>query len=383
MSGAIVSGPGDPLDGLTAQELQRFEDGKEAFEEIETPESGLGPFFNGASCAECHGHPASGGVAPPTRPELRELRIGRLNSRGEFDPLLALGGPVLHRQGLGDLPEAVLRQLPPACSEVRGTTTPPREAQFASFRIATPVFGAGLIEAIPVETILRRADPHDADGISGRPNIQGTDVGRFGWKAQHATLLGFAGEAYLIEMGITSPLAPHEAHAMRRGAAGAAARACDRVSELENAGADVVAFADFMRFLAPPPRGILTAEVRRGEQLFRHAGCDRCHVPELRTGPNQIAALDRKPVRLFSDLLLHDIGTGDGIPQGGATGDEFRTAPLWGLRFRPLLLHDGRAADVLDAIRAHRGEAERSSAIVLRGFTAREREALVAFLRSL
>ena len=127
-AGGGVSAPGDPLDGLTAEELQHFKDGKEVFQEPETPERGLGAFFNGVSCAECHRHPATGGVAPPTRPGLRELRIGRLGARGEFDPLLALGGSVLHRRGLGDLPEAVLDQLPLACREVRGTTSPPREA---------------------------------------------------------------------------------------------------------------------------------------------------------------------------------------------------------------------------------------------------------------
>ncbi|HEU5319897.1 MAG TPA: di-heme oxidoredictase family protein [Methylomirabilota bacterium] len=377
--------PGEPLPGLTPEQLRAFDVGKEGFEETAGAGAGLGPFFNAASCAECHAHPTTGGVAPPDRPELRELRIGRLTTTGQFDPLLGLGGPVLHRQGLGDLPAAQTAGLPSSCASVRGTTTPPPEAQFASVRIPTPVFGAGLVEAIAAEELLRRADPGDRnrDGVSGRAHVVGANVGRFGWKAQHAGLMAFAGEASLTELGITNPLAPVEAHALRGGGAGEAARACDAVHEQEDTGEGVVSFSNFMLLLGPPPRGPITPPVVAGEQLFRRAGCDGCHVPELRTGPNAIAALHRKPVPLFSDLLLHDVGTGDGIVQGDATGREFRTAPLWGLRFRPLLLHDGRAPDVMEAIRAHRGEATRASDTVLRRFTARERESLLAFLRSL
>ena len=378
-------GVGEPIPGLTEEQQRLFRDGRETFEEVATPAKGLGPLFNGSSCAECHGHPATGGVGPPDRPELREMRIGRRGPQGEFDPMLEFGGPVFHRVGLGDFPLR-LSGLPPACRQVKGSTTPPDEARFVSFRIPTPLFGAGLIEAIPVETILRHADPDEEkhrDGISGRPNIVGVDVGRFGWKAVHATLLGFAAEAYLVEMGITNPLAAHEAHAFRRDPVGDAARRCDAVPEFEDDGGDSPKFADFMRFLAPPPRGPITAAVRRGEQLFHRAGCHLCHAPEMQTGPNPIAALDRKPVRAFSDFLLHDIGTGDGIPQGSASGNEFRTAPLWGLRFRPFLLHDGNTGDLLDAIRQHGGEAARASERVLHQFTPREREDLLAFLRSL
>ena len=380
-------GVGGPLPELTEDQMRLFGDGKETFEEIATPPR-LGPFFNGFSCAECHGHPAVGGVAPPDRAELREMRIGRLDRWGQFDPMLEFGGPVFHRLGLGDLPESELQQLPPACRRVKGSTTPPDEARFVSFRIATPVFGGGLIEAIPAEEILRRADPDDVkrrDGISGRPNLLGIDVGRFGWKAQVSNLPAFAADAYRVEMGITSPLAPTETHIFRQGPMGHAARQCAAASKpFEDDGADSTKFADFMRFLAPPPRGPITAEVRRGEQLFHRAGCHKCHVPELRTGPNVIAALDRKPVQAFSDFLLHDIGTGDGIVQGGASGNEFRTAPLWGVRFREhALLHDGRATTMLDALFHHNGEAARAKDRVFHQFSARERESLLAFLRSL
>jgi CxxC motif-containing protein (DUF1111 family) len=376
--------PGVALAGLPPELARLFEEGKEVFEELETPADGLGPFFNAAGCAECHAHPATGGVAPPGRPELRELRIGRRDARGRFDPMLAQGGPVLHRQGLGDLPSSERAGLPSECRSLRGTTTPPPEAEFHSFRLATPIFGGGLVEAIPAEEILKRVGSAELApwGISGRPNMQGISVGRFGWKAQHASLFNFAGDAYLTEMGITNPAAPTETGVARGRGVGAAVRACDTVPELEDDGVDILAFTNFMRFLAPPPRGPITAEVHAGERVFRRTGCAHCHVPEMQTGPNVVAALDKKPVPLFSDLLLHDIGTGDGIEQGLARGDEFRTAPLWGLRFRSQYLHDGRTKDLLEAIRLHRGDATRSSEAV-RHLDAGERAALVAFLRSL
>lgn len=376
--------PGAALAGLAPELTRLFNEGKEVFEEAETPADGLGPFFNAAGCAECHAHPATGGVAPPGRPELRELRIGRRDARGRFDPMLAHGGPVLHRLGLGDLTTAERAGLPAECRHVRGTTTPPPEAEFHSFRQATPLFGGGLVEAIPAEEILKRVGSAELThwGISGRPNMQGISVGRFGWKAQHASLFNFAGDAYLTEMGITNPAAPTETGVARGRGVGAAVRACDTVPELEDDGVDILAFTNFMRFLAAPPRGPITAEVQAGEKVFRRTGCALCHVPEMQTGPNAVAALDKQPVPLFSDLLLHDVGTGDGIEQGLARGDEFRTAPLWGLRFRSQFLHDGRTKDLLDAIRLHRGEAARSSDAVRR-LDAGERTALLAFLRSL
>jgi len=372
---------GDPLPQLTAEERAMFDAGRAAFAEVEGADEGLGPFFNAASCAECHAHPTVGGVAPPTRPELRELRIGRYLANGAFDALLDRGGPVLHRRGLGDLAAAETDRLPPACRDVRGTVTPPPEAQVTSIRVTTPLFGLGLVEAIPAEEIVKRVGT--VPGVSGKAQYVGTDVGRFGWKAQHASLMAFAGEAYLIEMGITNPLAPREAHALRRDAGGAAARACDTVAELEDEGNDVFRFTNFMRFLAPPPRGPITAQVQQGETLFKRAGCDACHVPALQTGPSPIAALDRKPVPAYSDFLLHDIGTGDGVPQGNATGGQFRTAPLWGLRFRPFLLHDGRTGDVLEAVRAHGGEARSAADTVFKRFDAGDRAALREFLKSL
>jgi CxxC motif-containing protein (DUF1111 family) len=210
-------------------------------------------------------------------------------------------------------------------------------------------------------------------------------VGRFGWKAQQASLLGFSADAYLNEMGITNDLAlqenaPNDDEVRLRD--------CDQVPDPEDApdaetgrrGIDN--FENFMRFLGPPPRGEITAQVMRGEAIFREVGCAQCHTPAMQTGPNPIAPLDQKTVPLFSDLLLHDVGTGDGIVQGGAGADELRTSPLWGLRMSHPFLHDGSAATIEEAIRRHAGEATRVTRR-FRRLRSAQREDLLAFLRSL
>jgi CxxC motif-containing protein (DUF1111 family) len=259
--------------------------------------------------------------------------------------------------------------------------------------MSVPLFGAGLIEAIPDETLLALEDPfdRDRDGISGRAAVI-TDVatgqrrvGRFGWKAQVATLLTFSGDAYTNEMGITNDLFPHEPYG---GISEEKMRQCDFVRDPEDlvdprTGKRAIDnFEAFMKFLAPLSRGPITEEAGAGEAVFTEVGCASCHVPALTTGPSASAALSRKTARLYSDLLLHDIGTGDGIAQEAAQPNEIRTPALWGLRFRRPLMHDGSAATPAEAIRQHGGEA---SAVMDRYRRASEpmRRALLAFLDSL
>jgi CxxC motif-containing protein (DUF1111 family) len=255
----------------------------------------------------------------------------------------------------------------------------PPEATFVSLRITTPLFGAGLMEAIPEASILENASRN-----GGKPNrvfnpdTGQTELGRFGWKAQVATLHQFAGDAYLNEMGITNPSFPQE----NRPQGQPIPPGCDTVPDPEDNGSGVKAFADFMRFLAPAPRGPVTAQVQRGEQVFSQIGCASCHVPTMMTGNNPVAALSNKPVNLFSDLLLHDVGTGDGIEQGEANGNEFRTAPLWGLSRRDRFMHDGRSNTIEKAILRHGREAQNAAS----GFgdlSPSDRDALLAFLGSL
>ena len=279
-----------------------------------------------------------------------ETRFGRL-LYGRFDPLTELGGSLLQQSAID-----------PACQEI----VPP-EANVIAQRQTTPLFGLGLIEAISDSTILLNAAIPRPDGITGRPSmvqdvVSGQPrVGRFGWKAQQATLLAFSGDAYLNEMGITSRLFPQEnAPNGNTDLLALFDNVADPedVEDPETGKANIDNFTDFMRFLAPPPQLPLTLSAQSGQILFNGIGCAACHTPVMHTGANSVAALDRKPVRLYSDLLLHNMGLlGDGIAQGSAHPREMRTAPLWGLRASAPYLHDGRAATVNAAIRAHDGEA--------------------------
>ncbi len=336
---------GDPLPGLTPQQLAEFGAGLEEFENTEDAEGGLGPIFNNTSCVSCH---ASGGVGGGGA--VTVTRFGRLVN-GRYDALAALGGSLLQQRAIE----------PSAAEDV------PTEANVIAHRQSTPLFGLGLIEAIPDRDILRNVQRAPIDGIRGRASmvldvVSGeTRVGRFGWKAQLSSLLAFAGDAYLNEMGITSRFFPEEnapnGDATKLAAYDNVADPEDEPDPLTGKG-DIDAAADFMRFLAPPPPLPLTPSAAAGRQVFQQLNCAGCHTPLMQTGPNSIAALNLKPVALFSDLLLHDMGAlGDGIVQDQAGPRDLRTAPLWGLRASAPYLHDGRAATLDDAIRAHDGEA--------------------------
>lgn len=363
--------PGSALAGVTPTEFAEFTLGLDDFREIEEPGEGLGPLFNGTGCASCHNVPAIGGGSPMT-----EMRAGARDANGVFR---VVGGTTLYQ--LFSIPDH------------RCQSQVPVEATVVARRMSIPLFGAGLIEAIPDETLLALEDPfdRDRDGISGRAAII-TDiatrqrrVGRFGWKAQIATLLTFSGDAYTNEMGITNDLFPEEPYG---GISEARMRECDRVRDPEDAmdprtGKRAIDnFEAFMKFLAPLSRGTITEEARAGEQIFSAIGCASCHVPALSTGANAVASLNRKTAQLFSDLLLHDIGTGDGIAQEAAEPGEIRTPALWGLRFRRPLMHDGSAMTPADAIRQHAGEA---SGVMerYRSLSNEQRRALLVFLDSL
>jgi CxxC motif-containing protein (DUF1111 family) len=364
---------GEPLPGISARALEEFRLGLDDFLEVESSEEGLGPAFNGTSCAVCHNVPVVGGAGV----------IGEIRAAGRD----ASGRPVaLSRDG------ETLFQL--FSTPLHGCQVQlPADAVIIARRIPIPLFGAGLVEAIPDEAILALADPEDRnrDGISGRAGIVrdvatgASRVGRFGWKAQHATLLAFGADAYRNEMGITNDLFREE---LGVGLTPEQYRRCDPFPDPEDRvdpatrrrGIDN--FESFMKFLAPLGRGDVTAQAAEGERVFAAIGCPSCHVPAITTGASQERALNRVTVPLFSDLLLHDIGTGDDIPQASARPEEIRTPALWGLRFRRPLLHDGSAATIEEAIARHGGEAEPTR----RGFVQLDeagRAALLAFLKSL
>ncbi|HTS21761.1 MAG TPA: di-heme oxidoredictase family protein [Casimicrobiaceae bacterium] len=361
---------GDPLPGLSSTLSAAFAAGLETFQEVDTPASGLGPIFNNVSCVACHSTPAPGGGST-----ILETRFGRL-ANGQFDPLTELGGSLLQQQAIDPHVQEVI----------------PPEANVIAHRITTPLFGAGLIEAIPDAEILLVALQRRPDGISGRLSLVTdvasgrTRVGRFGWKAQHATLLSFAGDAYLNEMGITNRLFPTE-NAPNGNTALVAQY--DTVADPEDVTdpttgkADIDMFADFMRMLAPPPTLPLSSDGKAGKSLFSQIGCSNCHVPSMVTGRSNIPAFNVQPVALYSDLLLHDMGSlGDGIGQGVAAPGEMKTAPLWGLRARTAYLHDGRATTVDAAITLHDGEAAAARSRYT-GLSATQKQQLLEFLGSI
>lgn len=377
LAGQTSIRPGVPLAGITPADFERFRVGLDDFLEVETAEEGLGPAYNATSCGVCHNVPTIGGGGV-----IAEVRAAYRDEDGGFRLIPGYdGGPGESLFHLFSTPNH-------ACQPIM-----PSDVDVVARRIPIPVFGAGLVEAIPDDTIRALEDPDDRDrnGISGRAAIVvdlGTRthrVGRFGWKAQHATLRAFAADAYRNEMGITNELLPHE---MAAGISSEAMKLCDRIPDPEDlpdprTGLSALDnFEAFMKFLAPVPREAVTEQIREGERQFSAIGCAACHVAALQTAPSANPLFDRKTVPLFSDLLLHDVGTGDGIQQDAASPDEIRTPALWGLRFRRPLLHDGSAATVAEAIERHGKEA----ILAREGYRRLDsagRRALLAFLNSL
>jgi CxxC motif-containing protein (DUF1111 family) len=372
---------GDVLDaalpGLSSPELAAFVRGDAEFERRFAPSTGLGPIFNNVSCASCHSGDGRGRLQNALQ------RIGT----AENDMLRSVGGPQIQD-----------RAIPGAIAETLPAGVP------VSLRLPPPVFGAGLIDAVPEAAILALADPddRDGDGISGRPNwvtpseyalpnvatnAVGERIGRFGRKAQTSSILEQTVEAYHQDMGITSDFRPRENH---NPLSSVPIDAADRAVDPEIPPATVLAVVHYLRTLAPPRTGAETDQRRDGRALFTSVGCASCHVPTLQTGPSDIAALANKSIEVYSDLLLHDMGDAlaDNRPDGGATGREWRTTPLWGLRLmrqfldgQALLLHDGRARSVTDAILLHGGEAKRSRD-TFAALTEAQRRALLDFVES-
>ena len=344
---------------LSPLESRLFDAGRIQFEKREDPASGLGPVFNAESCATCHARPTTGGSS-----DHFVTRFGRLRPDG-FDPLTELGGPVIQARGVET----------PGCT-VPGETVPP-EATIVARRDTPPLYGAGLIDPIPDPQILRRADAadHNRDGVRGHANTVRGRVGRFGWKAQIVSVRQFVATAYLNELGITSPDFPDELLPQGR------RPLCDAAHDPEDDGTRLDAVTRFLLLLAPLPPAASAA--REGRVLFRRLGCEACHTTALRAGRRAPARVRRgRRIPMYSDLLLHDMGPelADGIAQGFASGSEFRTTPLWGVRASAPYLHDGRTASLEQAIVLHGGEAATARARFLALSPARRR-ALIAFLQ--
>lgn len=364
---------GGPLRGLDAAELARFSAGLADFEDVETIENGLGPVFNEAACVTCHTAPTGGTMGRA------ETRFGRTGAGG-FDPLAELGGSLLQDHAIGPV-------TTPAGSHTFVPEVVPGSATVTARRITTPLFGLGLVDAVPDALLLAlaRLESHYAPATAGTPNLVteirtgATRVGRFGWKAQVPTLHQFAGDAYVNEMGITNPEFPTE----NAPQGDAAALAFNPAPGLNDDGDGVDNFSDFMTLLGAPPRGPRSVQTEIGAVVFRQIGCANCHTPTLVTGASPVRALSHKAFQPYSDFLLHDMGAlGDGIVQGAATGSRMRTAPLWGLSARPTYLHDGRANTPEAAILAHAGQGNDARDRFTR-LSTRSRVALLTFLHSL
>src|SRR6202140_3448965 len=430
------AGGGGPLKGLTADETAFFQDGQARFTDVEAvtggANNGLGPRFNSNQCLSCHSQPAGGGTSPAQNPL---ITVATLNGAKNTVPwFITQNGPVREARfkksngvsdgSVHDLFVITGRTDAPGCNIAQFDFLPagtPLTGQGGNpniiFRIPTPVFGAGLIESIPDSAILAnmKADTNlkKAMGISGHPNAHlsgnanrsandGT-ITRFGWKAQNKSLLLFTGEAYNVEMGVTNQLFPQE----RDETPGCVFNATpeDTLNFTPTSTtppnpntaviSDIEAFADFMRMLAPPTPAPDTPSTVNGRAVFAKIGCALCHTPSFTTGKaiasgsptRPSAALSNQPVNLYSDLLVHHMGENlaDGITQGGAGPDEFRSAPLWGVGQRIFFLHDGRTTDLVIAIEAHGSRGSEANAVIERfnRLGIKERQDIINFLRSL
>jgi CxxC motif-containing protein (DUF1111 family) len=414
--------------------LAFFQDAEDRFEEVDSVAGalageegfGLGPRFNSRSCVACHAQPATGGSAPAVNPQVADATAhGAQNTVPSF---ITLSGPVREARfifftdifgfpdpskpngGVEDLYTIAGRVDAPGC-----TTAVISQPSFATqvannnviFRIPTPVFGAGLMENIEESTLLanQQAQSGNPYGIAGTFNHNGNDgtISRFGWKAQNKSLEIFAGEAYNVEMGVSNELFTQERPLPREDMNSGLPVQCrlnptpeDRTNfNTTPIGtlSDTVQFAMFMRLLEQPtpsttvPGG--ATSINNGKALFNAIGCNVCHTPAMTTNASRITpSLGNVSAKLFSDLQIHHMGVtlADNVSQGGAGGDQFRTAPLWGLGKRIFFLHDGRTKDLVVAIRAHNAsgsEANGPSFTFFTNLSTSQRQDIVNFLRSL
>jgi CxxC motif-containing protein (DUF1111 family) len=360
------------------------------FETVEKDRDGLGPIYNGTSCAGCHSTPISGGVSSIT-----ELRAGHDDANGNFIPATAFVN-----FGQEPIPNRSLINQKAICESAQETLTDADNIR--ALRLTLNVLGDGYVEAIADSTLQQIAANQPA-GMQGQliPDLAlegGSGFGRFGWKDQHVSLLSFASDAYLNEMGISNRLRPNEDDFTHQ---------CDAVPDPEDVNDDIDTFARFMRATKVPPRDTAlasTPDAIAGSNLFDQIGCSTCHVRTIVTAPASATAspsadvnsigvggngvppcLANKTIHPFSDFLLHKLGTGDGIVQDGApqnTANKIRTAPLWGLRTHPVFMHDGGSPTIDAAIKRHGGQAKDAHDQYI-SLSAPQQQQLLTFLNSL
>jgi CxxC motif-containing protein (DUF1111 family) len=408
------AGAGAEYPELTAGQRGLFASALGVFKEVDSvmgtlsgeEGKGLGPSFNLNSCAGCHAFPDVGGTSPAINPQVAVATLH--GARNDIPSFIKADGPVREARfkknadgspdgGVHDLFTIRGRMDAPSGCQIQQTDF---DSQLARnnviFRIPTPTFGLGLVEAIEDATILANKNSNlsakGSLGISGRENRNGNDgtITRFGWKAQNKSLVIFSGEAYHVEQGVTNEAFPNPREA-GTGCTGLG-HPEDHSDSTSGASGDVEQFAMFMRMLAPPTPvtaygDVKAPSIKNGHDLFVQIGCVYCHTETLKTGLSSIAALSNHDVPLFSDLLVHNMGSGlsDGVSQGVAGPDEFRTAPLWGLGKRIFLLHDGRTKDLVNAIKAHSSQSSEANGSVdaFNRLNDSNTQDLLNFLRSL
>jgi CxxC motif-containing protein (DUF1111 family) len=387
----LVENPGSQSvsNGIAEPAGDSFALDQQVYETTHDVNSGLGPVFNARACSDCHQNPVSGGPS-----QFTELRVGHKDANGNFvNPTIPIddgASSISGRSLVNDravVPEA--QEHVPATESIR------------ALRAALNTLGDGFVEAIDDNTLLAIAD-QQARTTHGKIHGEAIEVpvleapgknriGRFGWKDQHSSLLSFIGDAYLNEMGITNRLKPADETTIGKVTA-------DPEDVPDNLGlADIDHFAQFIRGTKAPPRDAelaVSADAQAGQRLFERVGCSDCHVASITTAPPGTlinggtfaipVALGNKIIHPFSDFLLHDIKTGDGIVQAGPqdTANKLRTAPLWGLRMRPRLMHDHQSLTLENAIERHKGEAE-DVADRFFDLTETQQQQLITFLNSL
>jgi CxxC motif-containing protein (DUF1111 family) len=378
---ATTDTAGNPVPGLSTDQTSMFFTGQASFKELEQVADGLGPRFNLDSCVGCHAFPTHGGSAPAVNPQVAlATAFGANNTVPTF---ITANGPIREARfkftangtrdgGVHSL--FVISGRVDASGSAAGCTAVQENfnAQFrngnVSLRIPTPTYGLGLVENIPDTTLTANLAAGHAQkaqlGISGHLNTNDNDgrVARYGWKAQNVSLLLFSGEAYNVEEGITNELFQTERDLTSSCQTDTVPNdVTGKLSPLASGtiNSDITNFAMYMRFLAPPAPSTTTpggaTSIGNGQKTFSSIGCSLCHTPALKTSNTTVAALANQTAALYSDLALHQMGPtlADNIQQGAAAGDEFRTAPLWGLGQRIFFMHDGRTSDLVQAIEVH------------------------------
>jgi CxxC motif-containing protein (DUF1111 family) len=420
----LTPGTGDPVNAKAF-----FADGLDRFQEVETvTANGLGPRFNFNQCSGCHSQPTIGGTGPATNPQFTAISKGIASAQDVMPSFITATGPTrearfpffFNADGSANTsaPNGGVETLFTVSGLPGATSCSITQPSFASaaaagnmiFRIPTPLFGAGLLENIDEATLIavQVAAFSNGVGISGTFNYNGNDgtIARFGWKAQNKSLLLFSGEAYNVEMGVSNELFPQDRplpgeEQLQNGLPSGCLN-LEKVGypeDITNFGAagsailsDLEGFAQFMRLLAPPIASTTTpggaTSISNGKSLFGAIGCAVCHTPSMKTQPSHItSSLGNATVSAYTDLEIHHMGTGlvDNVSQGGAGGDQFRTAPLWGLGQRIFFLHDGRTTNLLTAISAHRSSGSEANSVIANynSLSASQKQDLVNFLRSL